>query len=111
MNKKQGKHHPEEQSAGNNPYKRFTTLLFDFLFFFDSHIRFPLRKVCERTLQGGPRGAEELLQPLGRAIKEKLAKLPIHDTLPKHLKMKLQNLKFSFVGNRKMIRGLKMRMK
>jgi hypothetical protein len=25
--------------------------------------------------------------------------------------MKLQNLKFSFVGNRKMIRGLKMRMK
>lgn len=82
MNKKQGKHNPEKQSAGNNPYKRIATLLFDLLFFFDSHIRFPLLKVCERTLQGGPRGAEELLQPRRRAIREKLPKFPIHDTLP-----------------------------
>jgi hypothetical protein len=45
MNKKQGKHNPEQQTAGDNPNKRFATLLFDLLFFFDSHIRFPLLKV------------------------------------------------------------------
>jgi hypothetical protein len=48
MNEKQGKHNPEKQSAGDEPYKRFATFLVDLLFFFDSHIDFPLLKVCER---------------------------------------------------------------
>jgi hypothetical protein len=31
MNKKQGKHNPEQQTAGNDPYKRIATLLFGLL--------------------------------------------------------------------------------
>jgi hypothetical protein len=51
MKEKQGKHNPEQQTAGDNPYKQITLLLIDFLFFYDSHMNSTLLDIFSADLE------------------------------------------------------------